>query len=130
MGLLTTAWGQPRNLTFWRNLAEYARRFIQAGAHLVGGCCGTTPDHIRGIASMVKALKPSRPSMEVRATPPRPPPQFHSNSRRLMRDCRRLSIGGDILPVGFGMRNPCVIGDLAWPVGARHSEPGSSAETY
>lgn len=42
-------------------MAEYARRFIQAGAHLVGGCCGTTPDHIRAIGAMVKALKPTRP---------------------------------------------------------------------
>jgi methionine synthase I (cobalamin-dependent)/5,10-methylenetetrahydrofolate reductase len=44
-------------------MAEYARRFIQAGAHLVGGCCGTTPDHIRAIHAMVKALKPARPTV-------------------------------------------------------------------
>ncbi len=49
-------------------MAEYARRFIEAGAHLVGGCCGTTPDHVRAINSMVKALKPSRP-LTVTATP-------------------------------------------------------------
>ncbi len=41
-------------------VAEYARRFIQAGANLVGGCCGTTPDHVRAIRSMVKALKPAK----------------------------------------------------------------------
>ena len=41
-------------------MAEYTRRFIQAGARLVGGCCGTTPDHIRAISSMARALKPSR----------------------------------------------------------------------
>ncbi len=41
-------------------MAEYARRFIFAGAHLVGGCCGTTPAHIRSIKSMVKALKPPK----------------------------------------------------------------------
>jgi homocysteine S-methyltransferase len=41
-------------------MAEYARRFIQAGANLVGGCCGTTPDHVRAMAAMVKALKPER----------------------------------------------------------------------
>jgi methionine synthase / methylenetetrahydrofolate reductase (NADH) len=28
-------------------MASYARKFIAAGARLVGGCCGTTPDHIR-----------------------------------------------------------------------------------
>jgi methionine synthase I (cobalamin-dependent)/5,10-methylenetetrahydrofolate reductase len=49
-------------------MAEYARRFIQAGAHMVGGCCGTTPDHVRAVKSMVKALKPTRPAV-VSATP-------------------------------------------------------------
>jgi methionine synthase / methylenetetrahydrofolate reductase(NADPH) len=28
-------------------MASYARKFVAAGARLVGGCCGTTPDHIR-----------------------------------------------------------------------------------
>lgn len=27
---------------------------LQAGAHLVGGCCGTTPEHIRAVAAMLK----------------------------------------------------------------------------
>jgi methionine synthase I (cobalamin-dependent)/5,10-methylenetetrahydrofolate reductase len=33
--------------------ADYALRFAQAGVHLIGGCCGTTPHHI---AAMRKAL--------------------------------------------------------------------------
>ena len=33
-------------------LASYARRFIRFGVRLVGGCCGTTPDHIREIAAV------------------------------------------------------------------------------
>jgi methionine synthase / methylenetetrahydrofolate reductase(NADPH) len=41
-------------------MAEYARRFIQAGATMIGGCCGTTPAHIRAIAAMVKAQRPAR----------------------------------------------------------------------
>jgi homocysteine S-methyltransferase len=28
-------------------MASYARKFITAGVRVVGGCCGTTPDHIR-----------------------------------------------------------------------------------
>jgi 5-methyltetrahydrofolate--homocysteine methyltransferase len=35
-------------------MAEYAERFIALGVKIVGGCCGTTPDHIRAIASRVK----------------------------------------------------------------------------
>jgi methionine synthase / methylenetetrahydrofolate reductase (NADH) len=49
-------------------MAEYARRFIQAGAHMVGGCCGTTPDHVRAVKAMAKALKPTRPAV-ISATP-------------------------------------------------------------
>jgi homocysteine S-methyltransferase len=35
---------------------EYTKRFIEQGARGVGGCCGTTPDHIRMAAKTVKAL--------------------------------------------------------------------------
>ncbi len=34
------------------------------GAGLVGGCCGTTPEHIRQIAEVVKSVKPGRLSFE------------------------------------------------------------------
>ena len=37
-------------------LAEYTRRYVQAGAHVVGGCCGTTPDHIRAMAATLRML--------------------------------------------------------------------------
>jgi 5-methyltetrahydrofolate--homocysteine methyltransferase len=35
-------------------MGEYARKYIAAGAHIVGGCCGSTPEHIAGIARAVK----------------------------------------------------------------------------
>ncbi len=38
-------------------IAEYGRRFVKAGASIVGGCCGTGPEHIRALASMVRALR-------------------------------------------------------------------------
>jgi methionine synthase I (cobalamin-dependent)/5,10-methylenetetrahydrofolate reductase len=37
--------------------AEYAVKFADAGVALVGGCCGTTPEHIRAIAEAVKGRK-------------------------------------------------------------------------
>jgi len=40
-------------------MASYARRFINAGVRLVGGCCGTTPDHIRHIKLAVRSLAPT-----------------------------------------------------------------------
>ena len=45
--------------------AAYARRFIQRGVRLVGGCCGTTPEHIRQIrqAVNVQGVSASRPAV-------------------------------------------------------------------
>jgi len=39
-------------------LAEYAKHFIQSGVKIVGGCCGTTPAHIKAIRRAIKALQP------------------------------------------------------------------------
>ncbi len=41
-------------------MASYARRFLQAGVSLVGGCCGTTPAHIRSLVRSVRMLQPAR----------------------------------------------------------------------
>ena len=57
--------GKPRDIE-GRNLylcspeymASYARRFIATGVRLVGGCCGTTPEHIRQIALAAKSMAP------------------------------------------------------------------------
>jgi homocysteine S-methyltransferase len=46
-------------------MASYARRFISAGAHLVGGCCGTTPAHIKNLVRSVRMLQPSREDVTV-----------------------------------------------------------------
>lgn len=35
-------------------MASYARKFIAAGVRVVGGCCGTTPDHIRTMKSALR----------------------------------------------------------------------------
>ncbi|MFN0180271.1 MAG: bifunctional homocysteine S-methyltransferase/methylenetetrahydrofolate reductase [Gemmatimonadales bacterium] len=39
-------------------MAEYARRMVEAGARFVGGCCGTTPEHIKAIRSFVRSVAP------------------------------------------------------------------------
>src|SRR5437899_2889706 len=39
-------------------MASYARRMIEAGARLVGGCCGTTPEHIKKIRDYVASVVP------------------------------------------------------------------------
>ncbi len=37
-------------------MAEYAKRFFEMGARIIGGCCGTTPEHIREIARVVRSI--------------------------------------------------------------------------
>ncbi len=43
-------------------MAQYARRFILAGARVIGGCCGTTPEHIKLIRSEARSLQPAQPT--------------------------------------------------------------------
>ena len=37
-------------------MAEYARRFVDVGVRLIGGCCGTTPDHIHVMKAFLRAV--------------------------------------------------------------------------
>jgi methionine synthase / methylenetetrahydrofolate reductase(NADPH) len=38
--------------------ALFAREAVEIGARILGGCCGTTPEHVRAMAEAVKKLKP------------------------------------------------------------------------
>jgi homocysteine S-methyltransferase len=88
--------GRPRDIE-GRNIylsspeymASYARRFAQQGVRLVGGCCGTTPEHIRQIKAAIKQVnvgnavaRPSGGSERTR------PPQA---------DVRPIESGGRVL---------------------------------
>ncbi len=55
--------GMPRNvegrhiyLTSPEYMGSFASRFVRAGANWVGGCCGTTPAHIRAMRGRLRAL--------------------------------------------------------------------------
>ncbi len=67
--------GMPRDVSGRRiymaspeYMASYARHLVQAGAKIVGGCCGTTPEHIR---AMVEGIRPLTPRTRVRVGLPR-----------------------------------------------------------
>ena len=67
--------GQPRDvdgrhlyLSSPEYMASYARRFVAAGVRLVGGCCGTTPEHTRQIAEAVHVTRGVPASPKVRRT--------------------------------------------------------------
>ncbi len=50
-------------------MATFARRFVQAGAKFVGGCCGTTPTHIKLIADSIRSISPRQASSNIPTKP-------------------------------------------------------------
>jgi methionine synthase / methylenetetrahydrofolate reductase(NADPH) len=46
-------------------MAEYAGRLIRKGVRFVGGCCGTTPEHIKRMSGAVRALVPGSPRISA-----------------------------------------------------------------
>jgi len=52
-------------------MASFARKAIQAGVQIVGGCCGTTPNHIRAMRAAVRAMDPQE-RVEVSGAHPAP----------------------------------------------------------
>ena len=51
-------------------MASYARRFVNNGVRLVGGCCGTTPEHVRHIKMAVRAAVASAAATVERTREP------------------------------------------------------------
>ncbi len=56
-GLPRDVEGRNIYLTSPEYMGSYARKFIRAGASWVGGCCGTTPAHIRAMRSSLRAME-------------------------------------------------------------------------
>src|SRR5438067_7837712 len=52
-------------------MAKYAKRLLQAGVKFVGGCCGTTPAHIKLISDAVRAASPRRQRVLFKGPPAR-----------------------------------------------------------
>jgi methionine synthase I (cobalamin-dependent)/5,10-methylenetetrahydrofolate reductase len=87
-------------------LARYATRYVQAGAALVGGCCGTTPAHVEAVAAAVKGLRP--------ANRRRPQPiQEDSDARR----SGALAAAPSRLMQRLAAREFVLIGELSPPTG-------------
>jgi homocysteine S-methyltransferase len=52
-------------------MSQYARRFLWAGVKIVGGCCGTTPEHIKQVRSEARSLQPAQRSLAVTVDEPK-----------------------------------------------------------
>jgi homocysteine S-methyltransferase len=51
-------------------MSQYARRLLWAGVKVIGGCCGTTPEHIKLIRSETRSLQPGARSLKVTVEEP------------------------------------------------------------
>ena len=49
-------------------MAKFSKRMIQAGVKFIGGCCGTTPAHIKLISDAVRAASPRKQRVVVKET--------------------------------------------------------------
>ncbi len=82
--------------------SDYGEKFYQKGASIVGGCCGTTPQHIRELAARLKGRPPS----------PRPSPsQFFFLASRT-----------GTLPIGYGFPFR-IVGERINPFGSKKLKP-------
>ena len=75
-----------------RDTSAYLREFAESGfVNIVGGCCGTTPEHIREIAAAVASLPPRRPPVRTLE----PGIQHSSNSYTQLAGLETLTIRPD-----------------------------------
>jgi len=66
-------------------MASYARKFVAAGVRLVGGCCGTTHDHIRAMKAALRmgearVKNPATPSVSVSTATAKPTVELSKRS--------------------------------------------------
>ena len=57
--------GRSIYLTSPEYMASFARKFVRAGASFVGGCCGTTPNHIRAMRGALRAMEAQKEGGEA-----------------------------------------------------------------
>jgi homocysteine S-methyltransferase len=109
--------GQPRRVARRRfeftidsdYFARYLRRFAEAGAALVGGCCGTTPTHIRAAAARVAGLPAAGTAVAARPQPRRP-------------ERERAGAAAGILAAGLATGTFVVAAELSAPDGSGISQ--------
>jgi len=81
---------------------QYARKFVDAGATIVGGCCGTTPEHIKAVAEAVKDVHPIRRQQKtpshIKVKTAKEPPKASQVSPFLEKLKRKFVISVEIDP--------------------------------
>jgi homocysteine S-methyltransferase len=89
--------------------ARYLRRFAEAGAALVGGCCGTTPTHIGAAVTSLGELRTAVPRMATAPPPRRPartPPSAAASGLATRLASREFVIAAEIAAPDDGAVRP------------------------
>ena len=89
-------------------MASFARKFTKAGVQFIGGCCGTTPQHIRAMKSALRATEAQAAAGEraARGEPivtETPPAELQERSRlgRLIHEGRFVTMVEIVPPRGI-----------------------------
>jgi homocysteine S-methyltransferase len=82
--------GRAMYLSSPEYMAQYARRMLWAGVKIVGGCCGTTPEHIKAIRSEARSLQPGA---SVTVTEPAEQAEKHAAAMEKVPAARRSRLG-------------------------------------
>ena len=69
-GYPVTVEGRQMYLCSPEYMSQYARRFLWAGVKIIGGCCGTTPEHIKLLTSEVRSLHPMQRDISITVEQP------------------------------------------------------------
>ena len=95
--------GRMMYLTSPEYFTKYAKKLIEIGARGVGGCCGTTPEHIREVARAVKSLSGVKQHAKIQVYHPRevsvkvtPPAEKTRFAQRILSGAKVTSI--ELLP--------------------------------
>jgi len=77
-------------------MAEYAKRFYEKGAKIIGGCCGTTPDHIKEIIRTVRSLDRAMGRSVSRLPGTSMAPPMHINAEGALPLQEKSQLGGKL----------------------------------
>ena len=92
-GLPVTVEGRNLYLCSPEYMAQYSRRFLEAGAKIVGGCCGTTAAHIREIRNEARSFQPGGPVHTVQVEEPKEAPHAQAKIPLLQRSGLGAKLG-------------------------------------
>lgn len=88
-------------------MASFTKKFLKAGVQFIGGCCGTTPNHIRAMKSAMRAVESQKTSQTHTPRQPiiteTPPPPLAERSRlgRLVHEGKFVTMVEIVPPKGI-----------------------------